>query len=106
MKAYIMPVLRSGLSLFLANVFINHPSGSLTPQELIQKITVYPDVGKVTYNRPCSVKSPAVYFVNVTVLQLIASGLIQLEITPDEKCYYRLVINTLSPAYLNDETWE
>ena len=103
MKAYIMPVLRSGLSLFLANTFINHPSGSLTPQDLIQKITVYPDVGKVIYNRPRTVKSPALKFVNITVLQLIASGLIRLEITTDEKYYCRLVINNLSPAYLNDK---
>ena len=105
MESYIMPVLRSGISLFLANTFINHPSGSLTPQDLITKITVYPDVGKVIYNRPRSVKSPAVKFVNVTVLQLIASGLVRLEITSDEKCYCRLVINDLSPAYLDDETW-
>ena len=60
MKSYIMPLLGSGLSLFLANTFINHLSGSLTPQDLITKITAYPDVGKVIYNRPCSVKSPAV----------------------------------------------
>ena len=105
MKSYIMPVLRSGLSLFLADTFINHPSGSLTPQDLITKLNVYPDVGKVIYNRPRSIKAPAVKFVNVTVLQLIASGLIRLEITPDEQCYCRLVVNDLSPAYLNDERW-
>ena len=62
-------------------------------------------MGKVIYNRPRSIKVPAVKFVNVTVLQLIASGLIRLEITPDEQCYCRLVVKDLSPAYLNDEKW-
>ena len=45
-------------------------------------------------------------FVNVTVLQLIASALIRLEITADEKCHCRLVVNNLSPAYLKDEIWD
>jgi len=106
MKTYIMPVLRSGLSLFLADTFINHPSGDIIPQDLIQKITVYPDVGRIIYNRPRSIKLPAVKFVNVTVLQLIASDLIRLEITADDKCHCRLVGNNLSPAYLKDEIWD
>ena len=71
---YIMPVLRAGVSQFLADTFINNPSGLITTDILIQKITEYPEVGKIMYKRPRSVKSPAIKFVNVTVLQLIASG--------------------------------
>ena len=74
---------------------------------LIYKITDYPEVGKIMYNRPRSVKSPAIKFVNVTVLQLIASGLIRIEINEEEaKCYCRLVVDNLCPAYLNDTIWD
>lgn len=79
----------------------------LTKDILIQKIIVYPDVGKVTYNRPRSAKCPPIKFVNVTVLQRNASGLIRIKINKeDEKCYCRLVVNSLSPAYLNHSIWD
>ena len=104
---YIMPVLRAGVSQFLADTFINNPSGLITTDILIRKITEYPEVGKIIYRRPRSVKSPAVKFVNVTVLQLIASGLIRIEINEAEaKCYCRLVVDNLCPAYLNDTIWD
>ena len=87
--------------------FINNPSGLITPDILIQKITEYPYVGKNIYNRPQSVKSPPIKFVNVTVLQLIASGLIRIEVNEEEsKCYCRLVVNNLCPAYLNESIWD
>ena len=75
-----MPVSRAGVSHFLADTFINNPSGLITPQILIKNIILYPEVGKVIYDRPRSVKCPPIKFVNVTVLQLIASGLIRIEI--------------------------
>ena len=44
---------------------------------------------------------------NSTVLQLITSGLIQVEINDAEaKCYCRLVVDNLCPAYLNDTIWD
>ena len=101
-----MPVSRAGVSQFPADTFVNNPSGLITPQILIQKIIVYPEVGKVIYNRPRNVKCPPIKYVHVIVLQLIASGLIRIEIKEeDEKCYCRLVINSLCPAYLNDSIW-
>ena len=104
---YIMPVFRAGVSQFLADTFINNPSGLIPTDILIRKITEYPEVGEIMYRRPRSVKSPAVKFVNVTVLQLIASGLIRIEIDEAEaKCYCRLVVDNLCPAYLNDTIWD
>ena len=106
-KEYIMPVSRAGVSQFLADTFINNPSGLITTDILIKKITEYPNVGKIIYNRPRSVKAPAIKFVNVTVLQLIASGLIRIEVNEEEsKCYCRLVVNNLCPAYLNESIWD
>ena len=102
-----MPVSRVGISQFLTDTFINNASGLLTPGNLIQKISVYPEVGKVIYKRPRSVKCPSNKYVNVTVLQLIASGLIRIEINEEEqKCYCRLVVDRLAPAYLNDAIWD
>ena len=98
-----MPISRDGVSQFLTDTSINNPSGLITPQILIQKIIVYPKVGKVLYNRPRSVNHPLIKYIHITVLQLIASGLIRIEISKEEeKCYYCLVVNSLYLAYLND----
>ena len=102
-----MPISRNGISKFLADTFINNPSGLLTPTLLIQKIIVYPEVGKVIYNRPRSVKCPPIKYVNATVLQIIASGLIRIEINEEEEiCYCRLVVDQLCPAYLKESIWD
>lgn len=101
-----MPVKRVGLSNFLADTFINNPSGVITPVVLIQKLSNNLDVGKVVYNHSRSVKCPATKFVNVTILQLIASGLVKMEIDNERNCVLRLVINNLSPSYLDDTIWD
>ena len=106
LKDFIMPVKRVGLSNFLADTFINNPSGVITPIVLIKKLLNYPDVGKVVYNRSRSVKCPATKYVNLTILQLIASGLVKMEIDNERNCVLRLVINNLSPSYLDDTIWE
>ena len=42
---------------------------------------------------------------NVTILQLIASGLVRMEIDKDCNCVLRLVINNLLSSYLDDGIW-
>ena len=106
MSDYIMLVTVGGLSCFLADTFINNSSGSLSPDELIKKLTQYPDVGRVVYNRPMSPKAPGGKFVMVTVLQLIASRLIELQFADKTyECTCRLVVIGASPAYLDDTNW-
>ena len=78
-----MPVKRSGLSIFLLDTFINNISGKITPDVLEQKLSCYPEVGKVIYNWLRSNKAPSLKFINVTVLQLIVSGLIRLDFDDD-----------------------
>ena len=95
-----------GSLFFLSNTFINNLSGQITPDILVQKLYTYPDVGKVIYNRPRSNKAPAFTFIHVTVLQLIASELIRLDFDEDNKCYCKLNVNQLLPAYLDDTIWE
>ena len=42
----------------------------------------------------------------MTVLQLIASGLIRLDFDDDTKCYCKLNVTDLIPAYLDDSIWD
>ena len=101
-----MPISRVGLTLFLADVFINNSGGELTPALLVKKLTDFKDVGLVVYGRPRSTKAPPIKFVSVTILQLIASELIQLnfdEIT--NECRYSLVMIASTPAYLDNAYW-
>lgn len=63
-------------------------------------------MGKVIYNRPRSNEAPASNFIKVTVLQLIASKLISLDFDDEGKCFCRLNVMDLRPAYLDDSIWE
>lgn len=105
MKAYIMSVKRGGLSQLLADTFINNLSGIIIPQMLIKKITMYLDAGKVILTRLYRAKCPPINFVNVTVLQLISSGVIQMEISKEERCFCCLVDDSLCHVYLNGSIW-
>ena len=103
---YVMPVNRNGLSQFLADIFINKPCGELSPILMLKKLLEYTDVGTIVYCRPRSNKPPAVKFVSVTVLQLLVSGLVQLnfdEATNKAKCCLGMIAER--PAYLNNDYW-
>ena len=52
-----MHVLQAGVSQFLVDTFIDNLSGLITADMLIQKITDYPEVGKIMYDRPRSVNT-------------------------------------------------
>lgn len=104
---YVMPIIRSGLSQFLADVFINNTGSVLSPVILVKKLMEYKDVGTVVYARPRSNKPPAYKFVSVTVLQLIASSIIELEFqeaSNDAKCSLGMIAE--SPAYLHNDYWK
>ena len=90
-----MLVQGEGLSKSLADTFINNPSGVITPTVLVKNLSVFPDVRQIVYNRSRSVKCLPMKYINVTVLQLIASGLIRMEINKESNCVLRLVINHL-----------
>ena len=75
-KEIMMPVKRSGMAYFQAEIFISNPTGLITPNKLIEQLYDFPDVGKCVYNRPRKNKAATMKCVNVTVLRLITSGLI------------------------------
>ena len=101
-----MPISRVGLSLFLADVFINNSGSKLTPELLVKNLIDFRDVGLVVYGRPRSPKAPAIKFVSVTILQLIASELIQLNFDENtNECRCCLVMVAATPAYLDNANW-
>ena len=73
---------------------------------MVQKLYCYTEVGKVIHNCPRSNKAPSLKFINGTVLQLIASRLIRLSFDDDNKCYCKLNVTDLLPAYLDDSIWD
>lgn len=100
-----MLVKRIRLTIFLVDTCINNPSGLRAPTVLIQKVSMYPSMGQVVYNRNPSVECPPFKYVNVTVLQLIFSGLVRMEIDKERRYTLRLVVNSLSPSYLDNSIW-
>ena len=102
-----MIINRSGLSQFLADVFINNTGSVMSPMILVKKLMEYKDIGTVVYARPRSNKPPANKCVSVTVLQLIASSIIELEFeveSNDAKCSLGMIAE--SPAYLHNDYWK
>ena len=92
--------------MFLAGVFINNPGGELTPALLVKKLIGFKDLGLFVYGRPKSTKAPPIKFVSTTILQLIASELIQLAIDENtNECRCRLVMVAATPAHLDDTYW-
>ena len=101
-----MPISRKGVCTFLADVFINNTSASLTPAVLEDKLKKYTDVGTIVYCRPRSSKTLPSKYVTLTVLQLIASGIISLSFDASTReCSCRLVVVDVMPAYLTDAVW-
>ena len=101
-----MPTVVEGLSRFLAETFINNESGSLSPYALISKLIQHKEVGRFVYKRPRNPKAPAGKHAAVTLLKLIASGLIEFQF--DDKsyeCSFSLGVTLISPAYLEDANW-
>ena len=108
-KEYIMAVNRLGLSKFLAHTFINTSGANLSPTNLVKMLHDYPDVGKIIYLRPRSKTAPDNRYLQATILQLIASGMIELKISDDAPiaiCSLSINESDSSPTYLDANYWK
>lgn len=73
----ILPLVKKGVQDFLIHTFITSPtSGGIKANDLISKLKTYPHVGKEAYGRKKSKLAPDTKFLQMTMLQLIASELI------------------------------
>ena len=109
MKEYIKPFSRAGMTRFLCQVFIMQPVADLTPSWLVFELSRYLDVGSVVYKRARSKKPFDNPFLEVTVLQLFASGLIcfNIEAGTKPRALCKLAVGeNMSPEYLNDTKWD
>ena len=79
----------------------------MSPMILVKKLMEYKDIETVVYACPRSDKPPANKFVSVTVMQLIASSIIELEFEEESngaKCSLGMIAD--SPAYLHNDYWK
>ena len=106
LSEFIMPISRSVLSLFLADVFVINPGVDLSPTIIVKKLTKYHNVGTAVYCRSRYNKPPSPKFIHTTILQLIASKIITLsfdDTTNNPRCSLTMI--DAKPAYLDDSYW-
>ena len=80
LKDYILPVSQLGSSKFLPNTFINTSRVDLSPLNIVKLLHDFSSADQVIYKRPRSNTAPQNKFLQSTVLQLLASGMIELKI--------------------------
>ena len=103
-----MPVNQLELSKFLAHTFINTSGADLSPLNLVKLLQDFPDVGQVIYVRPRANTAPENKYLQSTVLQLIASGMIELKLSanvPNAICCLSIREVDSSPTYLDSRYW-
>ena len=108
-RDYIMPVNRLGLSKFLANTFINTSGLDLSPLNIVKLLHDFDNVGQVIYQRKRSGSAPETKYLQSTLLQLIASGMIVLKMSvdkPDPVCCLSINEEDSSPCYLDTSYWK
>ena len=103
----LVPVLRKGMRGFLTKCFIEIQD-ELTPIQLAKKLYVYPNVGKVVFNRPKSLKAESLSHCKMIIMELLAAKLIYLSIKVESKprAICKLHIEDDVPYYLIQNSWE
>jgi len=82
----IKPISRSGICQFLVSVIISSSNTNvITPEVLSDRLYNYTNVGRVVYGRSSSLKAESTYVAQLTVLQLIASNIIAMNIEEGTK---------------------
>ena len=89
----------NGLSQFLAEYFIQKPELNLIPKTIVQRLIKHKNVGKIVHGRRSVVKAPEVTFIEVTVLQLIASEITKLKTLETD---YKQAVAILNPVLADD----
>ena len=116
MRSLIKPVVQTGLMFFLANAFGDMYCGQVTPIQLAKQLFDFEDVGNVVYNRPKSIKAESLQVTQLTIIQLIAAGIIKIEVDVSGKrplahcklCFDKSNHNSptyMQPNYTIDMYW-
>ena len=83
LSQFIKPIIKLGLIQFLVFIFIENNFNNITPMMLCNYLKVFPNVGISIYGRRVSTP-PQVFVMNSTVLQLIGSKILKVEVSRNE----------------------
>ena len=103
----LVPVLRQGMIGFLTKCFIEIQD-EVTPIQLAKKLYDYPNVGKVVFNRPKSLKAESLSCCKMIIMELLAAKMIYLSIKMESKprAICKLHIENDVPYYLITNLWK
>ena len=79
-SSLVKPVVRTGLMSFLAYAFGDMYTGLVTPTQLAKQLFDFKDVGLVVYKRSKSINAESIGVTQLTIMQLIASRIIKVEV--------------------------
>ena len=77
-KDFITNIARIGVSRFLVDIFINNPSGHISPGMVVQRLTYCMDNFGTVYNHPRSKNPHSAKYMDIIILQMITSNIIKL----------------------------
>ena len=109
MKHNVLPIKKKGLQDFLLDTFIvRPPSAPIDANTLLTKLNSFPNVGDKIYARKKSTKAPDNKYLQITILQMIASKLIVPNCTVENpKVTFTLGVHeNRKPYYVIDSVWE
>ena len=104
---YITNVKREELCEFLAQTFMTQCLSDTFPSVVLKNLKEFPSVGKIIYNRPRSNAAPDSRYLQSTLFQLIAAGILNLHVGEDKKARLSLKLedDNYTPVFLNDKYW-
>ena len=104
----VLPVIKKGVQDFLVQTFISsNRTGPIHSKDIISSLQKFPDVGKAIYGRKKSNKPPDAKYVHMTILQLIASGMVTLcyDKSSSKATFSLGMCDSVQPMYVNDNAW-
>ena len=104
LSSFIKPIHKRGLIQFLVHIFIEKNFNDMTPSMLCDQLNSYKTVGTSIYGRRVNT-APPVTFLNSTILQLIGSKILKLEITRNEESSRDFTILRLNYIHNNNNEY-
>jgi hypothetical protein len=108
MLSIVKPIRKEGVKMFLVDIFIRDNQGKMMPFEVSKKLKAYPNCDKIIYGGRRTNQSFSLQNAQFTVLQLIACGILSLQIVPHTKpiAYCQLGSTSSDLHYTMDSFWQ
>lgn len=106
----VLPIRCKGMVTFLISAFILSPEPDIASKILLKKLKKFPNIGQTIYGRKRFSKPPQTKFLESTMLQLIATNLISIQISTDKPTItFRMGLTSATPPQrccLLDCAWD